>query len=84
ENSLSLEAADAVILKRDIGLFQELIHISRRSYRIARESMVVGIGLSIVGMVAGALGYLPPVHGAILQEGIDALVIVNALRAAYR
>ncbi len=84
ENSLSLEAADAVILKRDIGLFQELIHISRRSYRIARESMLIGIGLSIVGMIAGALGYLPPVHGAILQEGIDALVIVNAVRAAYR
>lgn len=84
ENSLSLEAADAVILKRDIGLFQELIHVSRRSYRIAKQSMVIGIGLSILGMVAGALGYLPPVHGAILQEVIDALVIVNAVRAAYR
>lgn len=84
ENSLSLEAADAVILKRDIKLFQELIHISRRSYRIARQSMLIGIGLSLIGMVAGALGYLPPVQGAILQEGIDALVIVNALRAAYR
>lgn len=84
ENSLSLEAADAVILKRDIGLFQELIHVSRRSYRIARESMLIGIGLSIIGMFAGAFGYLPPVHGAILQEVIDALVIVNAVRAAYR
>ncbi|QQR78674.1 MAG: cadmium-translocating P-type ATPase [Candidatus Moraniibacteriota bacterium] len=84
ENSLSLEAADAVILKRDIGLFRELIHISRRSYRIARESMVIGIGLSVIGMFAGAFGYLPPVQGAILQEVIDALVIVNAVRAAYR
>lgn len=84
ENSLSLEAADAVILKRDIGLFQELIHISRRSYRIARQSMLIGIGLSIIGMIAGALGHLTPVHGAILQEMIDALVIVNAVRAAYR
>lgn len=84
ENSLSLEAADAVILKRDIGLFQELIHVSRRSYRIARESMLIGIGLSIIGMFVGALGYLPPVQGAILQEVIDALVIVNAVRAAYR
>lgn len=84
ENSLSLEAADAVILKRDIGLFQELIHVSRRSYRIARQSMLIGIGLSIVGMFAGAFGYLPPVQGAILQEVIDALVIVNAVRAAYR
>lgn len=84
ENSLSLEAADAVILKRDIGLFQELIHVSRRSYRIAKESMLIGIGLSIIGMFAGALGYLPPVQGAILQEVIDALVIVNAVRAAYR
>lgn len=84
ENSLSLEAADAVILKRDIGLFRDLIHVGRRSYRIARQSMVIGIGLSIIGMLAGALGYLPPVQGAILQEVIDALVIVNAVRAAYR
>ncbi len=84
ENSLSLEAADAVILKRDITLFQELIHISRRSYRIAKQSMLIGIGLSIIGMFAGALGYLPPVQGALLQEVIDALVIVNAVRAAYR
>ncbi|MFZ1627191.1 MAG: HAD-IC family P-type ATPase, partial [Candidatus Moraniibacteriota bacterium] len=84
ENSLSLEAADAVILKRDIGLFQEIIHISRRSYRIAKQSMLIGIGLSLVGMMAGAFGYLPPVQGAILQEVIDALVIVNAVRAAYR
>jgi heavy metal translocating P-type ATPase len=84
ENSLSLEAADAVILKRDIGLFQDLIHVSRRSYRIARQSMLIGIGLSIIGMFAGAFGYLPPVQGAILQEVIDALVIVNAVRAAYR
>lgn len=84
ENSLSLEAADAVILKRDIGLFQEIVHISRRSYRIARQSMVIGIGLSLIGMLAGAFGYLPPVQGAILQEVIDAIVIVNAVRAAYR
>lgn len=84
ENSLSIEAADAVILKRDIGLFRELIHVSRRSYRIARQSMLMGIGLSIIGMFAGAFGYLPPVQGAILQEVIDVLVIVNALRAAYR
>ncbi len=84
ENSLSLEAADAVILKRDIGLFHDLIHVGRRSYRIARQSMVIGIGLSIIGMLAGAFGYLPPVQGAILQEVIDALVIVNAVRAAYR
>lgn len=84
ENSLSLEAADAVILKRDLGLFRTLIHISRRSYRIARESMVLGITLSVAGMIAGALGYIPPVTGAILQEVIDAIVIVNAVRSAYR
>lgn len=84
ENSLSLEAADAVVLKRDLSLFRTLIHISRRSYRIARESMVLGIALSMIGMVAGALGYIPPVTGAVLQEVIDALVIVNAVRSAYR
>lgn len=84
ENSLSLEAADVVILERDLHRFQGLIHISRRSYQIAKQSMVIGIALSGVGMLAGAGGFLPPVTGAILQEFIDAVVIVNAVRAAYR
>jgi cation transport ATPase len=48
---------------------------------IARQSVLAGIGLSMIGMAAAALGYLPPVAGALAQEGIDVAVILNALRA---
>jgi Hemerythrin HHE cation binding domain len=51
------------------------------SIRIALESVYVGMGLSLVAMIAAAAGYIPPVAGAVLQEGIDVLVILNALRA---
>jgi cation transport ATPase len=47
---------------------------------IARQSVFVGLGLSILGMFAAALGYLSPVQGAVLQEFIDVAVILNALR----
>jgi cation transport ATPase len=48
---------------------------------IARQSVAAGIGLSALGMVAAALGYLTPVEGALMQEAIDVAVILNALRA---
>ncbi|MEO6782672.1 MAG: heavy metal translocating P-type ATPase, partial [Bradyrhizobium sp.] len=57
------------------------IQIARRSRFIALESVSAGMGLSLVGMVAAALGYLTPVQGALLQEAIDVAVILNALRA---
>ena len=57
------------------------IEIARGARRIALESVVVGIGLSVLGMVAAALGYLTPVEGALIQEAIDVAVILNALRA---
>jgi cation transport ATPase len=50
---------------------------------IALESVYVGLGLSIIGMIAAALGLITPVQGAILQEVIDVAVILNALRALY-
>lgn len=49
--------------------------------RIAVESVVAGIGLSVMGMIAAAFGYLTPVQAALLQEVIDVAVILNALRA---
>ena len=55
--------------------------IARRTRDIALQSVFVGLGLSIVGMMAAAFGYLPPVQGALFQEAIDVAVIVNALRA---
>jgi hypothetical protein len=55
--------------------------IARWSRRIAVQSAVVGMGLSLVAMVVAAVGWLPPAAGALLQEGIDVAVILNALRA---
>ena len=57
------------------------MEIARRSRFIAVESVVVGMGLSLMGMAAAALGYLTPVQGALIQEAIDVVVIFNALRA---
>ncbi len=84
ENSASIEAADAAILGHDVGLIRDLLALSKRSVRIAGQSVYVGIGLSVVGMLVAAAGFIAPVTGAILQEGIDVTVILNALRAAFR
>lgn len=77
----SAEAADAVLLVDRIDRLASGIEIARRARRIALESVVAGIGLSVLGMIAAALGYLTPVQGALLQEAIDVAVILNALRA---
>jgi P-type E1-E2 ATPase len=77
----SAEAADVVLLVDDLGRLLPGIDIARRARRIALESVAVGIGLSVLGMVAAAFGYLTPVQGAVLQEGIDVAAILNALRA---
>ncbi len=78
---ITAQAADVVILIDDLSRVSEAIRIAQRTMRIARQSIGVGLGLSAIGMVAAAFGYVPPVAGAILQEVIDVAVIVNALRA---
>jgi heavy metal translocating P-type ATPase len=77
----SAEAADVVLLVDHLDRIVPAIQIARRSRFIALESVAAGIGLSLFGMVAAALGYLTPVQGALLQEAIDVAVILNALRA---
>ncbi|KFE36433.1 heavy metal translocating P-type ATPase [Thioclava atlantica] len=77
----SAEAADVVILVDQIDRLGPGIEIARRSRHIALESVVAGIGLSVIGMIVAAFGYLTPVEGALLQELIDVAVILNALRA---
>jgi heavy metal translocating P-type ATPase len=77
----SAEAADVVLLVDELDRVLPAIRIARRSRYIALESVVAGMGLSIAAMVAAALGLLPPVQGALLQEVIDVAVIFNALRA---
>jgi P-type E1-E2 ATPase len=83
ENSASIEAAGVAILGRDVMLIRELFALSKRSVRIASESVYAGIGLSTVGMLFAAGGFIVPVEGALIQEGIDVAVIANALRAAF-
>jgi heavy metal translocating P-type ATPase len=79
-SDITSEAAGAVILQSSLSSVDELIHIGRRMRRIATTSAVGGMLLSAIGMGAGALGYLAPIEGAILQELIDLLSILNSLR----
>jgi heavy metal translocating P-type ATPase len=81
-NDITSEAADAVILETSLAKIDELIHIGRRMRRIALESAVGGMALSIIGMAAAALGFLPPIAGAVTQEIIDLLAVMNAVRVA--
>jgi heavy metal translocating P-type ATPase len=77
----SSEAADVVLTVDRLDRLGEAVVIARRSRRVAMQSVVVGVGLSLGAMVVAAFGYLPPVWGAIFQEVIDVAVILNALRA---
>jgi Hemerythrin HHE cation binding domain len=77
----SSEAADVVLAVDRLDRVAEALRIARRSRRIALESVIVGMSLSFGGMLLGAFGVLPVVGGALLQEVIDVVVIVNALRA---
>lgn len=78
------EAADAVIMQDDLGRLSELVAISKRSVFIAKQSIFTGIGLSSVLMVFALFGFIVPVLGAFMQEAIDVIVILNALRARFR
>jgi heavy metal translocating P-type ATPase len=76
------EAADVVLLIDDPSRIPEAVRIGRRALSIARQSIGVGLGLSLVGMAFASAGQLTPVAGALIQEAIDIAVILNALRAA--
>jgi cation transport ATPase len=77
----SAEAADVVLLVDQLDRLVTAVRVARRSRFIALESVWVGLGLSLAGMVAAAFGAITPVQGALLQELIDVAVILNALRA---
>jgi P-type E1-E2 ATPase len=77
----SSEAADIVLLGGDLEQVWQALVVARQTVRVAIQGILLGIGLSMLAMIATALGFLPPPAGAVLQEGIDVLVIVNALRA---
>jgi heavy metal translocating P-type ATPase len=81
--TVSSETADVVIVVDSADRIPLSIRVGKRSLRIARQSVVVGLALSVGAMFVAAFGYLPPVWGALFQEVIDVAVILNALRALH-
>ena len=79
---ITTEAADVIVLIDQLDRVVDAVAIGHRTMRIARQSIIAGLALSGAAMIAAALGYLPPTVGAVLQEGIDVAVIVNALRTS--
>ena len=77
----SAEAADIVLLVDDVSRVGEAIALSQRMRRIILQSVGFGLGVSLALMVVASTGRIPPSVGALLQEGLDAAVILNALRA---
>ena len=82
-SDVTAEAAGVVIMDNSLTRVDEFMHISRRMRAIALQSAVGGMVLSMIGMGLAAFGLLPPVSGAIAQEVIDVLAVLNALRAAF-
>ena len=82
QNDITTEAADAVVLEPALGKIDELMHIGQRMRRIALQSALGGMAASMIGMVAASFGFLPPIWGAVGQEVIDLLAVLNAVRVA--
>ncbi|MCU9956047.1 heavy metal translocating P-type ATPase [Burkholderia sp. BKH01] len=78
----SSEAADVVLLVDRLDRLVDAMRIARQSRRIALQSVVIGMSLSVAAMTIAALGFLQPIAGAVIQEVIDVVVIINALRAS--
>lgn len=83
-SDITAEAAGAVIMDNTLEKVDEFLHISTRMKKIALQSALGGMTLSVIGMVIAAFGYLPPVAGAISQEVIDVLAIMNSLRTIWK
>ena len=82
-SDIAAEAADAVVLETSLAKVDELIHIGHRFRAIALQSAVGGMALSLIGMIAASLGYLPPLTGAVAQEIIDLAAVLNAVRVSF-
>jgi heavy metal translocating P-type ATPase len=82
-SDVTSEAAGVVIMDNSLTKVDEFMHISRRMRIIALQSAIGGMALSLIGMTFAAFGHLSPVSGAIIQEIIDVLAVLNALRAAF-
>jgi heavy metal translocating P-type ATPase len=82
-SDVTAQAAAVVVMDNSLKKVDEFMHISRHMRKVALQSAIGGMALSLVGMGFAATGQLDPVLGAVLQEGIDVLAILNALRAAF-
>jgi heavy metal translocating P-type ATPase len=82
-SDVTAEAAGVVVMDNSLEKVDEFMHISRRMRSIALQSAVGGMTLSLIGMAFAAAGHLSPVSGAVTQEVIDVLAVLNALRAAF-
>src|SRR6516165_9920435 len=82
-SDVTAEAADVVAMENSLKKVDEFMHISRRMRSIALQSAIGGMALSLVGMMFAAASYLSPVAGAVCQEVIDVLAVLNTLRAAF-
>jgi heavy metal translocating P-type ATPase len=82
-SDITAEAADAVIMEPSLGKIDEIMHIGRRMRVIALQSAIGGMALSGIGMGLAVAGYLPPIAGAVAQEVIDVLAVLNALRVGF-
>ena len=84
QNIVTTEAAGAVILESSLAKVDELIHISALMRQTALITAGGGMILSIIGMYFAGIGMIQPVAGALLQEGIDVLVILYALKLTWQ
>lgn len=82
-SDVTSEAAGAVVMDSALERVDELLHIGRRMRSIALQSAVGGMAASVAGMAFAAAGFLPPAAGALLQEAIDVVAVVNALRMTW-
>jgi P-type E1-E2 ATPase len=79
--AISAEAADMVLLVDDVTRVADALEIGQRTLSIAKQSIYIGLGASLIFMIIASLGFIPPTIGALLQEVFDVAVILNALRA---
>jgi heavy metal translocating P-type ATPase len=79
---IASESADVILLEDELSAVAEAVEIGHKTMRVARQSILVGLGLSVAAMAFAAYGFIAPAVGALLQEAIDVAVIANALRTS--
>lgn len=80
-SAISTEAADMVLMEDDVTKVTDAVRISQNTLKIAKQSIFVGLGVSLLLMAIASFGLIPPTIGALLQECLDVAVILNAIRA---